>query len=338
MRPEVTIVMPAYNAAHFLGRSLPAAIAAARGSRVLVIDPGSDDGTPERARELGAEVVSLGHRAGPALARNRGVELVKTEVVLFIDSDCVAHPDILERVAKAFGDDPALVSLTGSYDDSPPERNFFSLYMNLRHHFTHQKARTEGASFWAGCGAVRTSVFRSIGGFDAEQFPRPMIEDIELGLRLRAAGRTCLDPAMHVKHLKHWSMRGVIETDIKQRALPWAELIVQTGQLPNDLNLAWSQRVAAAISPLVLLGLVSAPLAWSFGFPGVALAALLPAVVSATLHRALLAGFARTCGAPTALLVFLFHQVHLLYSAATLAFVTIRHALRGRVSTPGSPP
>ena len=171
----VTIVMPAYNAAHLLPVVLPAARAALGDGRLLVVDPGSTDDTASVAEQLGAEVLRLGHRAGPAFARNRGVDKVTTDVTLFIDSDCVAHPDVVERVARAFDEDPQLASLTGSYDDTPPERNFFSQYMNLRHHFVHQGARTEDASFWAGCGAVRTSVFREIGGFDAEQFPMPMV-------------------------------------------------------------------------------------------------------------------------------------------------------------------
>ena len=151
--------MPAYNAAHLLGRSLAAALEAAGDQRVLVVDPGSTDDTESVARSLGAEVVRLPERAGPAHARNVGVEHVDCDVVLFIDSDCVAHPDVVKRVREAFTD-PELVSLTGSYDDTPPEENFFSLYMNLRHHFTHQQAKTQPASFWAGCGAVRTDDLR----------------------------------------------------------------------------------------------------------------------------------------------------------------------------------
>ena len=46
------------------------------------------------------------------------------------------------------------------------------------------------------------------GGFDAERFPRPMIEDIELGLRLREHGETQLDPDFNVTHLKRWTLRS----------------------------------------------------------------------------------------------------------------------------------
>jgi cellulose synthase/poly-beta-1,6-N-acetylglucosamine synthase-like glycosyltransferase len=328
----VTIVIPAYNAAHFLPKVVPAARAAARGRRVLVVDPGSTDGTPEVAKQLGVEVLSLGHRGGPALARNRGVETVTTDVVLFIDSDCVAHPDVVERVERAFAADPEVVSITGSYDDSPPEQNFASLYMNLRHHFVHQQAKTDGATFWAGCGAVKTSVFREVGGFDAEQFPAPMIEDIELGVRLRKRGRTLLDPALQVKHLKHWTLETVIRADILHRAVPWGRLILATGEMPNDLNLAWKQRVAAALAPFALGGAVVVPLA-ALVAPGLALAALAPVGASVALGWPMSEFFWKKRGPSFAVGAWAFHQVHLTYSAVTMAVLIADHAVRTRQAT-----
>jgi glycosyltransferase involved in cell wall biosynthesis len=323
--------MPAYNAARFLPRSLPAALLAARGARVLVVDPGSDDGTPELAERLGAQVLRLGHRAGPALARNRGVESVESEVVLFIDADCVCHPDVVERVAAAF-EDPSLVSLTGSYDLDPPERNFFSQYMNLRHHFVHQRAQREGAGFWAGCGALRSATFRKLGGFDAELYPSPMIEDIELGLRLRAVGRTCLDPELQVTHLKRWTLRSVVETDIKCRAIPWGKLILKTGKLPNDLNLAWRERLAAALAPFALLSLILGPLFLLLARPTLAAGCAIFVLLAVWMHSRLLRFFASVRGTRVALGVFVFHQVHLTYSAITMAILTARHLWRARAA------
>ena len=325
---RVTIVIPAYNAAHFLPKVVPAALAAARGRRVLVVDPGSTDGTPEVARRLGAEVISLGHRGGPALARNRGVETVTTDTVLFIDSDCVAHPDVVDRVERAFASDPSVVSITGSYDDTPPEQNFASLYMNLRHHFVHQQAKTDGATFWAGCGAVKTSVFRDIGGFDAEQFPAPMIEDIELGVRLRKRGRTLLDPALQVTHLKHWTIETVVRADILHRAVPWGRLILATGEMPNDLNLAWKQRVAAALAPLALCGAAALPLA-ALAPPLLPLA-LAPVGASVALGWPMSEFFWKKRGPSFAIGAWAFHQLHLTYSAMTMAVLVAERAVRAR--------
>lgn len=325
--PSLAIVMPAYNAAHLLERSLTAALEAAKDQRVLVVDPGSTDDTAEVARRIGADVIRLEKRAGPAHARNVGVRHIDTEVVLFIDSDCVAHPDVVERVRRAFLD-PELVSITGSYDDTPPEQNFFSLYMNLRHHFVHQRANRENASFWAGCGAVRRTTYEEIGGFDAVQFPMPMIEDIELGLRLKKMGKTRLDPDLHVTHLKKWTFRSVVSTDVKNRAIPWTRLILRTGQMPDDLNLRLSQRVAAALAPFVLGGLALAPALFLTGQVVPGAVALAPAAVSAVMHGEMIGWANRTRGPSFAARFWLFHQVHLVYSAATYVYCNLEHRIR----------
>ena len=321
-KTDLSIVIPAYRAGVFLRRSSAQLTEISDSVPVLVVDAGSDDDTGEVARSLGARVLRLPERQGPAAARNAGVEAVESEVVLFLDADCVPHPDVVERVRAAFRDTPDLVALTGSYDDAPPERNFFSQYMNLRHHFTHQRANREPASFWAGCGAVRRAPFLRAGGFDAARYPRPQIEDIELATRLRRFGRLRLDPDLQVTHLKRWDLRSVVQTDIACRALPWARLLMEQKELPNDLNLRRSQRLAALLAPLALLS--PALLAWAAwtGWAWLALASLVVLAVSLGLNFPMTAFFAKKHGVPFAIGGFVFHQVHLLYSA--LVYVGVR--------------
>jgi GT2 family glycosyltransferase len=326
---DIAIVIPAYNAAEFLRQTLPDVCQIASGAEVIVVDAGSTDATADVAREFGARVISLPQREGPARARNTGVDATDAEIVLFLDSDCRPHADVVQRVRAAFEADPQLVGLTGSYDTRPPEPGFFSQYMNLRHHFTHQRARTEDATFWAGCGAVRRAPFQAVGGFDAERFPRPLIEDIELRVRLREVGHMRLDPELQVTHLKRWTLRSVIETDIRCRAIPWARLILETGEMPNDLNVGHVQRLAAALAPLAL----AAPLAFAIGLAvkalWLAVASLAVVAVSIALHREMLVEFTRIRGVVFASLAVAFQQVHLTYSAATMALCTLAHFLRG---------
>ncbi len=322
--------MPAYQAAAFLPTSLPALIAAAKGAPVVVVDPGSTDESAAIAESLGARVIRLGHRAGPAEARNAGTAAVEADVVLFVDSDCVARPDIVDRVRRAFAENSSLVSLTGSYCDSPPHPGFFSQYMNLRHHRTHQRAKREGAGFWAGCGAVRLSAFRKCGGYDAALYPRPMIEDIELGMRLRELGATHLDPDLQVTHLKHWTLRSTVTTDIVHRAIPWSRLILERG-VPNDLNLRRSQRVAAMVAPFAILSVPAIPVALATRPVWVA-APLAIILVSVMLNLDLVTFFARRRGLLFGCGAWFFHQVHLFYSAATFAVVAVHRALTRRGS------
>jgi hypothetical protein len=304
---------------------LDAVIEAAGREHVVVVDAGSDDGTGSMALERGVRVVRLEQRAGPALARNRGAEASLADVVLFLDADCVAHRDTVERVRAAFAADPGLVALTGSYDDSPPARGFFSQYMNLRHHFIHQRARREPSTFWTGCGAVRRAAFVDASGFDADRYPTPQIEDIELGLRLRRAGaRLRLDPDLQVTHLKRWTLGSVLRTDLFARALPWSRLILERGELPSDLNLRPSQRVAAVLAGPALVALVVLPALAVSGLWIVAALAVALLIASVLASRGLLAFFAARRGLAFALGAWLFHQVHLLLAALVFLYCSIR--------------
>ena len=213
------------------------------------------------AKAAGARVLRLTRNAGPGAARNHGAERADGTVLLFVDADVVVAPGAVHRVAAAFAGDPGLAACFGSYDDRPRAPGLVSRYRNLLHHFVHQDGNAEAATFWAGLGAVRRTIFLGVGGFDAVRFPRPSIEDIELGYRLRRAGhRIRLDKGLQGTHLKRWGLASMVRTDVTCRALPWARLILETANAPADLNLRGAQRLSAALALLALAAAVLAPL------------------------------------------------------------------------------
>jgi hypothetical protein len=88
-------------------------------------------------------------------------------------------------------------------------------------------------------------VFRQAGGFD-ETYRVPCIEDIALGYKIRRAGhRIALDPSWQIKHLKQWTWRDLVVTDIARRAIPWTLLLLREGRLDNDLNIDTRSRWSA---------------------------------------------------------------------------------------------
>src|SRR5262249_21750798 len=97
-----------------------------------------------------------------------------------------------------------------------------------------------------------------IGGFDGSRYRHPSVEDIELGYRLRRAGhRILLDKGLRATHLKKWTLRSMIHTDVMRRAIPWSKLILENARLPNDLNLRRSQRLSVLMTGVALACLVS---------------------------------------------------------------------------------
>lgn len=98
--PRVSIVIPAHNAARFLG----AAIASVRAQtfrdwEIVVVDDGSRDGTWELLQQAaGPRVHSFRreHAGGPAVARNLALEHASGELVAFLDADDLLLPRYLE--------------------------------------------------------------------------------------------------------------------------------------------------------------------------------------------------------------------------------------------------
>jgi len=247
-------VIPVYNSARFLRECLNhIRLSAEAPAEVIVVDDGSTDGSAEVAREFGASVLSTGGRKGPAVARNIGAKEATGELLFFIDADVCVRRETIGQMRMAFEEDPALDALIGSYDDSPAQHDFVSQYRNLMHCFVHQHSRQEASTFWSGCGTIRRELFFEHSGFDTT-YDRPAIEDIELGYRLKSAGRKLmLDDGIQVKHLKRWTFWGLVKTDVLDRGIPWTELILRDSRMPNDLNLQLSQRVSVALVYLILL-------------------------------------------------------------------------------------
>ena len=105
--PLVSVVIPAYRAAGSIGNCL-ASLCAQREPptfEVLVVDSSPDDSTRRTIRAferpqgggLDLQVLSSPERLYPGTARNLGVRHARAARLLFLDADCVAHPELLSR-------------------------------------------------------------------------------------------------------------------------------------------------------------------------------------------------------------------------------------------------
>lgn len=221
---------------------------------ILVADDASPRGDTVRAvaQEAGAELVRLEHRSGPATARNAAAKRAAGDILIFMDADTSVHTDTLDRFVREFRETPGLDAVMGSYDQQPTAPGVVSHFRNLLHSFVHHRAGHRASTFWAGCGAVRKDRFQALGGFD-ESFPRPSIEDVEFGLRLRQAGGSIhLDPQIQVTHHKPWTLGSMVRTDFFARAIPWAR-ILHKYPMPLDLNFKAGDRISGVLAALTLL-------------------------------------------------------------------------------------
>jgi GT2 family glycosyltransferase len=266
-------------------------------------------------------VVDAPPGASPAAARNRGALETDCDLVAFVDADVVVDSEALARLRDRLAADPELTAVFGSYDDSPPAPGTVSRFRNLLHHHVHTSSPGPAETFWAGLGAVRRDAFLAVGGFDAERFPEPSVEDIELGIRLRRAGeRIVLDPSIRGTHLKRWSLRSMVDTDLRRRGVPWTRIALEQGGRSQVLNLGWRHRVSA-LAAVVVAGAALARR------PRIALAAL---ALTAWLNRSLYALLARRGGPGLAVAGVGLHLIHQLTAAISAAVGAAAHLLAGR--------
>lgn len=237
--PELSVVVPAHNSRDSIRDCLEALLASDLPKNrweLIVVDDGSTDDSSSIAAGLADKVLSTGPAArGPAFARNRGAETALSENIAFVDADVAVHRDALRLMLEVIRGQSEFGAVFGSYDDAPRDLSTVSQYRNLLHHYVHNLNAGETATFWAGCGAVKKEVFDRAGGFDERRYPRPQIEDIELGYRVRASGaRILIEPRIQCTHHKRWNTLSMVRTDLRDRAVPWVKLLLSSPDKGNS--------------------------------------------------------------------------------------------------------
>jgi len=142
--PTVSLIVPAYNEAAVIDRCLTSIKAQDyphEKFEIIVVDDGSDDGTPDKVEHhanggtaengdtfrLRGQAIRVGpfrgtitlirrERGGKSQALNAGIEASSGEIVINIDSDVVLHPEAIRNIAAAFVRDPELGALTGNIE------------------------------------------------------------------------------------------------------------------------------------------------------------------------------------------------------------------------------
>lgn len=126
------------------------------------------------------------HPLSPAAARNRGAKQAHGEILVFIDADCIADPNLLKMYAERFSDESVNV-LSGGVDFE--RKNYWAIADNISafHDYLISSSQGERQLLATINLAIRREVFENSGGFD-ERYPHPSGEDSDLSVRLRSQG------------------------------------------------------------------------------------------------------------------------------------------------------
>ncbi|MDR3762581.1 MAG: glycosyltransferase family 2 protein [Acidobacteriota bacterium] len=204
--PQLSVIIPAYNAAAFLPACLDSVLANSPGVEleVIVVDDGSSDATREVAARYGQRIrfFTLPHCGRPAEVRAFGIAQATAEVIAFLDADDEALPGRFARQlailhstgAGLVSCDARVVSPEGTVDSHLDRIGLRRLLQAAQRHGVIEDCfglliRT-GGFINGGFMMVRREALARVGGFN----PALRIgEDYELALRLSAAGKVAVD-------------------------------------------------------------------------------------------------------------------------------------------------
>jgi GT2 family glycosyltransferase len=181
---------------HGRPKELATAVASATGfDEILVLDMASD---PPLRRPSDARLVREPTNTGVAAGRNRLVELMTSDIVVFLDDDAVLlTDDTVPRVRESFAADPNLAVVAfrivrGDGSSKSPEHPFRGAPHDV-------ERRRPCAYFLGGACAIRRDAFNAAGGFD-DRF-RYSTEEIDLAMTLTTQGYGLVyEPAVVVEH------------------------------------------------------------------------------------------------------------------------------------------
>jgi rSAM/selenodomain-associated transferase 2 len=176
-RPLVSIIIPTFNEASCIQRTLDA-IARVRGNiEVIVVDGGSDDSTTEIAWRAGAHVIECDR--GRGIQMHSGASIARGQAMLFLHADTILPRAAVVLIENSLSDDALVVggNFKICFDGESRAARFMTwLYPRLG----------QLGLYYGDSGIfVRAAAYEEAGGFK----PFPIFEDVDFVRRLKRKGR-----------------------------------------------------------------------------------------------------------------------------------------------------
>ncbi len=231
--PTVTVAVCTHDRPDDLARLLPSITRQDHPHQLVVVENGRVGSTEAVVRRLAPEAVFLREeRAGLDFARNRALDAAGGEVLAFLDDDTVADSGWVRAVAEAFAAGPHCGALTGlilPLELESAAQQLFEANGGFGRGFRRRVLPGEQGRLWgipvplaavvigagSGCNmALRTQLFRDLGGFDEALDtgrPLPGGGDLDALYRVMRAGHTLVyEPRAMVRHCHRRSKEDLV--------------------------------------------------------------------------------------------------------------------------------
>lgn len=247
-RPQLSIILPAYNAERYIVKSINSLLQQTLSHfELIVIDDGSTDGTRQIVKQLAVQDprIRLVQRPNKGLisSLNEGISLARCPLIARMDADDISFPDRLAVQYAYMNSHPDVLAVGSDV-----------IFMNEQGTMYRKKTFPRGSdilgAFYWGCPLfhptvmMRTAAVRHVGGYSSAF---PFAEDYALWVRLLSFGRIDVIPKVllayrvHRKSISHVHARQQRDSTLRAQAIwlskqEWTDEICQ---LPADTLLSF---------------------------------------------------------------------------------------------------
>ena len=199
----ITMVMPCYNRAHDLPRVLKAYDSqnVNQPFEIIAIDDASTDATYEILTSYcpvhyTLQVKHQDKNQGPAAARNQGIALAQSPLIMFVGDDIVPNPDLVQAHLAAHNDYPEPnITILGRVVWPPdiPQNTLMKHIdgvgaQQFSYFYLQDKQEYDFRHFYTSNVSLKTTFLRQIDSWFDTHFPYAAVEDAELAYRMAQRG------------------------------------------------------------------------------------------------------------------------------------------------------
>jgi glycosyltransferase involved in cell wall biosynthesis len=203
---DISVVIPSYNSQDTIAYCLISLLGQTTPPGEIIVVDSSEDDTAElvRTRFPGVRIFKAKHRIFPGPARNRGVRMARGSIVAFIDSDCVAASDWVQRLVV--GHNGGSLAVGGAVELGNP----FNAVAWAGHLCEFREFLPFGNPLYVPhiptCNvSYQKQVLETYGGFPDAYYPQ---EDLLFNYLLNQNGiRIWFDPRIRVRHYYRDTLR-----------------------------------------------------------------------------------------------------------------------------------
>ncbi len=210
----ISVIIPSYNSQSTIEKCLDALYAQTyRGEFEIILADSSVDKTPEivTTRYPQVQLIHFERKTDPGTARNHGVKESRGEIILFIDSDCEADREWMEKIVSLHREFPEVAAIGGAAINGNPlhDNVGWAGYMGEFREFIPQQPRGFVPHIPTLNISYKRWVFEKLGYFDPRYYPQ---EDLVFNYQVTQSGyRILFSPDIRVKHTHRSDFRTFLQ-------------------------------------------------------------------------------------------------------------------------------